>query len=149
MAEWNLLPHEEAKLLNVARDEALIAHADHAYLPNTPALAALFEPHEWVREAMRRAYSLGRQVQDGVVGFGDSPDAAMWAFDEAWREKLPPTPDTQPTPVLKPENVSFIDTSQLEGVVSTEIVHSYPPAVRLAPRNRRSSCCRAHRRGER
>ena len=59
MAEWNLLPHEEAKLLNVARDEALIAHADHAYLPNTPALAALFEPHEWVREAMRRAYSLG------------------------------------------------------------------------------------------
>ena len=45
MAEWNLLPHEEAKLLNVARDEALIAHADHAYLPNTPALAALFEPH--------------------------------------------------------------------------------------------------------
>ena len=27
MAEWNLLPHEEAKLLNVARDEALIAHA--------------------------------------------------------------------------------------------------------------------------
>ena len=62
MAEWNLLPHEEARLLNVARDEALIAHADHAYLPNTPALAALFEPHEWVREAMRRAYSLGRQA---------------------------------------------------------------------------------------
>ena len=70
---------------------------------------------------------LGENIQDGVVGFGDSPDAAMWAFDEAWREKLPPTPDTQPTPVLKPENVSFIDTSQLEGVVSTEIVHSYPP----------------------
>ena len=60
MAEWNLLPHEEAKLLNVARDEALIAHADHAYLPNTPTLAALFEPHEWVLEAMRHAYSLGR-----------------------------------------------------------------------------------------
>ena len=29
MAERNLLPHEEAKLLNIARDEALIAHADH------------------------------------------------------------------------------------------------------------------------
>ena len=26
-----------------------------------------------------------------------------------------------------PEGVSFMDTSQLEGVVSTEIVHSYPP----------------------
>ncbi len=38
----------------------------------------------------------GENIQDGVVGFGDSPDAAMWAFDEAWREKLPPAPDTQP-----------------------------------------------------
>lgn len=35
---------------------------------------------------------LGENIQDGVVGFGDSPDAAMWAFDEAWREKLPPAP---------------------------------------------------------
>lgn len=34
---------------------------------------------------------LGENIQDGVVGFGDSPDAAMWSFDEAWREKLPPT----------------------------------------------------------
>lgn len=33
----------------------------------------------------------------------------------------------QPAPALKSENVSFIDTSRLEGVVSTEIVHSYPP----------------------
>ena len=32
-----------------------------------------------------------------------------------------------PVPVLKSENASFIDTNQLEGVVSTEIVHSYPP----------------------
>ena len=43
MAEWNLLPHEEAKLLNVARDEALIAHADHAYLPaHSPRRAYLW-----------------------------------------------------------------------------------------------------------
>ena len=47
---------------------------------------------------------LGENIQDGVVGFGDSPDAAMWAFDEAWREKLPPAPDTQPTPII-PEAV--------------------------------------------
>ena len=32
----------------------------------------------------------------------------------------------QPAPSV-PEGVSFINTSQLEGVVSTEIVHSYPP----------------------
>jgi len=41
---------------------------------------------------------LGENIQDGVVGFGDSPDAAMWAFDEAWREKLPPAPGAQPAP---------------------------------------------------
>ena len=62
MAEWNLLPHEEAKLLNVARDEALIAYADHDYLPKTTEQADVFLPHEWVLEAMRRAYSLGRQA---------------------------------------------------------------------------------------
>ena len=39
---------------------------------------------------------LGENIQDGVVGFGDSPDAAMWAFDEAWREKLPPAPEVKP-----------------------------------------------------
>ena len=33
----------------------------------------------------------GENIQEGVVGFGDSPDEAMWAFDEAWREKLPST----------------------------------------------------------
>ena len=60
MAEWNLLPHEEAKLLNIAREEALIAHADHDYLPKTPEQADVFHPHEWVLEAMRHAYSLGR-----------------------------------------------------------------------------------------
>ena len=43
---------------------------------------------------------LGENIQDGVVGFGDSPDAAMWAFDEAWREKLPPAPGAQPAPSI-------------------------------------------------
>ena len=33
----------------------------------------------------------GENLQDGVAGFGDSPDAAMWAFDQAWREKLTPS----------------------------------------------------------
>ena len=30
----------------------------------------------------------GENIQEGVVGFGDSPDEAMWAFDAAWRKKL-------------------------------------------------------------
>ena len=33
---------------------------------------------------------LGENIQEGVVGFGDSPDAAMWEFDVAWRKKLVP-----------------------------------------------------------
>lgn len=31
---------------------------------------------------------LGENIQDGVAGFGDSPDAAYAAFDVAWTEKL-------------------------------------------------------------
>lgn len=31
----------------------------------------------------------GENLQDGVAGFGDSPDEAYRAFDRAWYEKLP------------------------------------------------------------
>ncbi len=31
----------------------------------------------------------GENVQDGVAGFGTSPDAAMRAFDAAWAAALP------------------------------------------------------------
>jgi hypothetical protein len=30
----------------------------------------------------------GENLQDGVAGFGDSPDAAMCAFDAEWVKKL-------------------------------------------------------------
>ena len=30
----------------------------------------------------------GDNLQDGVAGFGDSPEDAMWRFDQAWRTKL-------------------------------------------------------------
>lgn len=32
----------------------------------------------------------GDNLQDGVAGFGDSPNAAMWSFDQAWNAKLTP-----------------------------------------------------------
>ena len=32
MSEWNLLPHEEATLLSIARDEALLSQEDRAGL---------------------------------------------------------------------------------------------------------------------
>ncbi|MFA5344419.1 MAG: hypothetical protein WC381_10715 [Kiritimatiellia bacterium] len=31
----------------------------------------------------------GENLQDGVAGFGDSPENAARAFDKAWHEKLP------------------------------------------------------------
>lgn len=60
MAEWNLTTQEENRLESVARDEALLSQEAHSYLPTTPDEAARFNPHEWVLEAMRRAYSMGR-----------------------------------------------------------------------------------------
>ena len=62
MSEWNLLPHEEATLLSIARDEALLSQEDHDYLPKAPEQADVFHPHEWVLEAIRRAYSMGRHA---------------------------------------------------------------------------------------
>ena len=32
----------------------------------------------------------GDNLQDGVAGFGDSPEAAMWAFDQEWNKELVP-----------------------------------------------------------
>lgn len=32
---------------------------------------------------------LGENVQDGVAGFGDSPELAGWDFDKRFCEKLP------------------------------------------------------------
>ena len=40
----------------------------------------------------------GENIQEGVVGFGDSPDAAMREFDAAWYKKLTPLPGAQPSP---------------------------------------------------
>lgn len=34
----------------------------------------------------------GDNLQDGVAGFGDSPENAMWDFDRAWGTKLTATP---------------------------------------------------------
>ncbi len=30
---------------------------------------------------------LGGNLQEGIAGFGDTPSAAMYAFDEAWHKK--------------------------------------------------------------
>ena len=34
----------------------------------------------------------GDDLQDGVAGFGDSPEDAMWNFDKAWRARIKEQP---------------------------------------------------------
>lgn len=58
--EWNLTTEVQNSMEGVARDEALLSQESHDYLPKTPEDAAKFNPHEWVLEAMRRAYVMGR-----------------------------------------------------------------------------------------
>lgn len=58
--DWNLTTEVQNSLESVARDEALLSQEAHGYLPRTPEEAAQFNPHEWVLEAMRRAYVMGR-----------------------------------------------------------------------------------------
>ena len=59
---WNLTTGVQNSLESVARDEAFLSQEAHDYLPRTPEDAAKFNPHEWVLEAMRRAYVLGRNA---------------------------------------------------------------------------------------
>lgn len=58
--DWNLTTNEQNNLESIARDEALLSQEGHSYLPTTPEEAARFNLHEWVLEAMRRAYVMGR-----------------------------------------------------------------------------------------
>ena len=74
-------------------------------------------------------FTTGRTCSDYRVGRWidhANDDLTDWGFTPThWAPLI--LPGAQPAPVQGSEGVSFIDTSQLEGVVSTEIVHSYPP----------------------
>ena len=75
---------------------------------------------------------LGENIQDGAVGFGDSPDAAMLAFDEAWREKLPPAPGAQPAPII-PEGWKLVPIKPTPSMktagIGVEVYQDSPPAA--------------------
>jgi hypothetical protein len=58
--DWNLTTGVQNSLQSVAQDEALLSKEGHNYLPKTPDEASRFNPHNWVLEAMRRAYVMGR-----------------------------------------------------------------------------------------
>ena len=63
----------------------------------------------------------GKLPLECVVVESDWPE-----YEPTWKAIEARVMGAQPAPNV-PEGASFIDTSQLEGVVSTEIVHSYPP----------------------
>lgn len=60
----------------------------------------------------------GENIQEGVAGFGDSPDEAMWAFDTAWRKKLSPLPGAQPAPSVPREAINKMLTQLMDLAVS-------------------------------
>ena len=65
----------------------------------------------------------GKSELECVVVEKDWPE-----YEPTWQAIEARVTGAQAQPALNvPEGDSFIDTSQLEGVVSTEIVHSYPP----------------------
>lgn len=55
----------------------------HAERPSTRYLPRLYiDGNQWCA-------LFGENVQDGVAGFGASPDLAYKAFDQAWVKQLP------------------------------------------------------------
>ena len=65
----------------------------------------------------------GENIQEGVVGFGDSPDEAMWAFDAAWRKKLSPLPGAQPTPSVPDGWLRAIDEALVTAHIGVANAH--------------------------
>ena len=65
----------------------------------------------------------GENIQEGVVGFGDSPEEAMWAFDAAWRKKLSPLPGAQPTPSVPDGWLRAIDEALVTAHIGVANAH--------------------------
>lgn len=54
---------------------------------NSTPSAVLFRPRIFI-DGNQWCALYGDNIQDGVAGFGDSPDEAMAEFDKAWRAAL-------------------------------------------------------------
>lgn len=55
-----------AAMSAIATECALHAEERHSYLPNTPAQAATWRPHDWVLQAMSRAISFDRMMNQAA-----------------------------------------------------------------------------------
>ena len=74
--------HLDASYAIPAIQQEFCAAAEHMRAPSVLYRPRLFiDGNQWCA-------LYGDNIQDGVAGFGDSPELAMWAFDKAWTEKL-------------------------------------------------------------
>lgn len=76
-----------AAMSAIATECALHAEERHSYLPNTPAQAATWRPHDWVLQAMSRAISFDRMLNPAAPAAPavDALDAARldWLEEQA------------------------------------------------------------------
>ena len=80
----NLTDWDSQMLKDELVSMALEQHA-HAMRPSTQ-----YKPTVYFDHLEKRWYALLGNDDRGVVGHGDSPEAAMTSFDEAWRSKGEP-----------------------------------------------------------
>jgi hypothetical protein len=64
-----------------------VAQMCHAIAGQATLPSVLYRPSLTI-DGDRWCALYGSNLQDGVAGFGDSPDAAMWDFNRAWSVKL-------------------------------------------------------------
>lgn len=65
----------------MATESVRIAASDHS----RPSV--LFRPEVYI-DGDQWCALYGTDLQRGVVGFGDSPEEAMWNFDQEWAKKI-------------------------------------------------------------
>ncbi|HET6788177.1 MAG TPA: hypothetical protein VFH49_09460 [Aquabacterium sp.] len=74
-----------AEMTHAANSSAAAQHESAAIEAQRPSV--LFRPSLSV-DGNQWCALYGDNLQDGVAGFGDSPEAAMAGFDKAWRTPL-------------------------------------------------------------
>jgi hypothetical protein len=62
----------------------------HAIAEHATAPSVLYRP-ELTLDGNKWCALYGPNLQEGVAGFGDSPDEAMCAFNRAWITRVPTT----------------------------------------------------------
>lgn len=87
-----------AAIERALRDANLSHYAEMAMRSAQEAASDAARPHVLMRPAISHdggkwCALYGDNLQDGVAGFGDSPYAAMFAFDRAWETKLSANPE--------------------------------------------------------